>query len=52
MIFPDLFLISQVLSLKVTVLPVLVIHPMDTMVSAMSGTWRVLRRRIGLYFPH
>ena len=42
MILPVLFLIMQDFSLKVTVLPVLVIQPMDTIVSAISGAWRVL----------
>ena len=38
MTLPDLFS-------KVTVLPVLVMWPMETIVSIISGTWRVLWRR-------
>ena len=48
MTFLDLFLILQVLSLNVTELPALVMRPVETIVSAISGAWRALRKRTGV----
>ena len=47
-ILPDLFLILQDLFLKVTVLPILVIWPIETMVSTISGAWRVSCKMTGV----